>query len=208
MAIPVSELQKPNVDNIIELFQLELNTTMHGISQTYYFHNGVSDNNQTNIIFNNIEYTRMPIEASGFQFNGKQLPRPTLKISNIFGTITTILLTLPQGLEGAKVTRIRTLRRFIDDANFEGGDILLEDGSFLLQEDSSVTDLESGANPFGTADPTALFPLEVFFIDRKAAENRSVVEFELAASFDLQGVRLPKRQILPQDFPGIGSFFS
>ena len=208
MAIPVSELQKPNVDNIIELFQLELNTTMHGISQTYYFHNGVSDNNQTNIIFNNIEYTRMPIEASGFQFNGKQLPRPTLKISNIFGTITTILLTLPQGLEGAKVTRIRTLRRFIDDANFEGGDILLEDGSFLLQEDSSVTDLESGANPFGTADPTALFPLEVFFIDRKAAENRSSVEFELAASFDLQGVRLPKRQILPQDFPGIGSFFS
>ena len=208
MAIPVSELQKPNVDNIIELFQLELNTTMHGISQTYYFHNGVSDNNQTNIIFNNIEYTRMPIEASGFQFNGKQLPRPTLKISNILGTITTILLTLPQGLEGAKVTRIRTLRRFIDDANFEGGDILLEDGSFLLQEDSSVTDLESGANPFGTADPTALFPLEVFFIDRKAAENRSSVEFELAASFDLQGVRLPKRQILPQDFPGIGSFFS
>ena len=208
MAIPVSELQKPNVDNIIELFQLELNTTMHGISQTYYFHNGVSDNNQTNIIFNNIEYTRMPIEASGFQFNGKQLPRPTLKISNIFGTITTILLTLPQGLEGAKVTRIRTLRRFIDDANFEGGDILLEDGSFLLQEDSSVTDLESGANPFGTADPTALFPLEVFFIDRKVAENRSSVEFELAASFDLQGVRLPKRQILPQDFPGIGSFFS
>jgi len=208
MAIPVSELQKPNVDNIIELFQLELNTTMHGISQTYYFHNGVSDNNQTNIIFNNIEYTRMPIEASGFQFNGKQLPRPTLKISNIFGTITTILLTLPQGLEGAKVTRIRTLRRFIDDANFEGGDILLEDGSFLLQEDNSVTDLESGANPFGAADPTALFPLEVFFIDRKASENRSVVEFELAASFDLQGVRLPKRQILPQDFPGIGSFFS
>ena len=51
-------------------------------------------------------------------------------------------------------------------------------------------------------------PLEVFFIDRKAAENRSSVEFELAASFDLQGVRLPKRQILPQDFPGIGSFFS
>ena len=33
------ELQKPNPSNIVELFQLELNTTMHGISQTYYFHN-------------------------------------------------------------------------------------------------------------------------------------------------------------------------
>ena len=207
MAIPVSELQKPNVDNIIELFQLELNTKMHGISQTYYFHNGVSSNNDVNLIFNNIEYVRMPIEASGFEYNGKQLPRPTLKISNILGTITTILLTLPQGLEGAKVTRIRTLRQFIDNENFKGGEILLEDGSNILQEDGTAINLESGINPFGTPDPTATFPDEVFFIDRKAAENRAIVEFELAASFDLQGVRLPKRQILPQDFPGIGSFF-
>ena len=207
MATPVSQLQKPNVDNIIELFQLELNTKMHGISQTYYFHNGVSSNNDVNLIFNNIEYVRMPIEASGFEYNGKQLPRPTLKISNILGTITTILLTLPQGLEGAKVTRIRTLRQFIDNENFKGGQILLEDGSNILQEDGTAINLESGINPFGTPDPTATFPDEVFFIDRKAAENRAVVEFELAASFDLQGVRLPKRQILPQDFPGVGSFF-
>ena len=35
MAIPVAELQKPNPSNIVELFQLELNTTMHSISQTY-----------------------------------------------------------------------------------------------------------------------------------------------------------------------------
>jgi len=207
MATPVSQLQKPNVDNIIELFQLELNTKMHGISQTYYFHNGVSSNNDVNLIFNDIEYARLPIEASGFEYNGKQLPRPTLKISNILGTITTILLTLPQGLEGAKVTRIRTLRQFIDNTNFTGGEILLEDGSNILQEDGTAINLESGINPFGTPDPTATFPDEVFFIDRKAAENRAVVEFELAASFDLQGVRLPKRQILPQDFPGVGSFF-
>jgi len=25
---------------------------------------------------------------------------------------------------------------------------------------------------------------------------------------DLDGVRLPKRQVLPQDFPGVGSFFA
>ena len=208
MAIPITELQKPAIDNIVELFQLELTTAIHGVSQTHYFHNGVGTNNDANIIFDNNEYTRMPIEATGFEYNGKQLPRPTLKVSNILGNITTILLTLPQGLEGAKVTRIRTLRRYIDDANFEGGDILLEDGSFLLQEDDSVVDLESGQNPFGTADPTALFPLEIFFIDRKSAENRAECTFELAASFDLDGVRLPKRQVLPDDFPGIGTFYS
>jgi len=208
MAVPVSELQTPNIDNIVELFQLELNTTIHGVSQTYYFHNGVGINNDANLIFANNEYTRMPIEAEGFEFNGKQLPRPTLKISNIFGDITTILLTLPQGLEGAKVTRIRTLERYIDHINFDIGDILLETGSVLLQEDDSYIIQESGDNPHGTPDPTATFPNEVYYVDRKTMETRDIVQFELAASFDLQGVRLPKRQVLPADFPGVGSFYS
>ena len=207
MAIPVSELQKPSPSNIVELFQLELNTTMHSISQIYYFHNGTNTNNNSNIIFDNNEYTRMPIEAEGFEYNGKQTPRPTLKISNILGTITTILLTLPQGLEGAKVTRIRTLMRYIDNVNFTGGEILLENGSNLLLENGSAIDMESGINPFGTPDPTATFDEQIFLIDRKQAENRAEVVFELAASSDVHGVRIPKRQVLPDDFPGIGTFF-
>tara|TARA_B100000427_G_scaffold16370_1_gene12752 strand:- start:5336 stop:5962 length:627 start_codon:yes stop_codon:yes gene_type:complete len=208
MATPVSELQKINPSNIVELFQLQLDTTIHGANTTYYFHNGVSENNNGNLIFDSVEYTRMPIEASGFEFNGKQLPRPKLRISNILGTFTTILLTLPQGLEGAKVTRIRTLERYIDHINFDIGDILLEDDSELLQENDSLVSQESSDNPHGTPDPTATFPDEVYFIDRKSTENRDIIEFELAASFDLQGVRLPKRQVLPADFPGVGTFFS
>ena len=207
MAIPVAELQKPNPSNIVELFQLELNTTMHGISQTYYFHNGTNTNENSNLIFDNIEYTRMPIEAEGFEYNGKQTPRPTLKISNILGTITTILLTLPQGLEGAKVTRLRTLQRYIDNTNFTGGELLLENGSNLLLETGSAIDIESGITPFGTPDPTATFDQQIFLIDRKSSENRAEVVFELAASSDVHGVRLPKRQVLPDDFPGIGTFF-
>ena len=207
MATPVSELQKINPSNIVELFQLQLDTTIHGASTTYYFHNGVSENNNSNLDFNNIEYTRMPIEACGFEINGKQLPRPKLTVSNILGTFTTLLLTLPQGLEGAKVTRIRTLERYIDHENFAIGDILLETGSVLLQEDASYIIQESGDNPHGTPDPTATFPNEVYFVDRKTIETRDIVQFELAASFDLQGVRLPKRQVLPDDFPGVGSFY-
>ena len=143
MSTPVSELQKINPSSIVELFQLELNTTIHGSNTKYYFHNGTNNNENSNVIFDNIEYTKMPIEAEGFEFNGKQLPRPRLTISNILGTFTTILLTLPQGLEGAKVTRIRTLERYIDNTNFTGGEILLENGSNLLLEDGSAIDMES-----------------------------------------------------------------
>ena len=98
MTTPVSELQKINTSSIVELFQLELITAIHGSNTKYYFHNGTNTNGNSNLIFNNIEYTKMPIEADGFEFNGKQTPRPRLRISNILGTFRTILVTLPQGL--------------------------------------------------------------------------------------------------------------
>lgn len=46
------------------------------------------------------------------------------------------------------------------------------------------------------ADPTAVFEPDIFRIDRKSAQTKAYVEFELAAAFDQQGVRLPRRQVL------------
>mgnify|MGYP003140824740 FL=1 len=74
MAVPVSELQKPNPSAIIELFILELNSTIHGASTVYRFHAGASQNANGNIVFAGQSYTKMPIEADGFEYNGKQLP--------------------------------------------------------------------------------------------------------------------------------------
>ena len=103
---------------------------------------------------------------------------------------------------------MKSLINKFNDTNFTGGQILLENGSNLLLEDGNAIDMESGVNPFGTPDPTATFDEQIFIIDRKSTENRDVVEFELAATYDIDGVRLPKRQVLPADFPGIGTFFS
>ena len=44
-------------------------------------------------------------------------------------------------------------------------------------------------------------------IARKVVENQEIVQFECASMFDMAGVRGPKRQILPDEFPGIGEFF-
>jgi lambda family phage minor tail protein L len=175
MTVPVSALQEIAPGAIIEMFVLELNTAQHGVNETYRFHAGVNADDSQSIVWAGEEYIRFPIEAEGFEYNGQgQLPRPTLRISNVFGTITALLLTLPDGLEGAKVTRLRTLARYLDATNFPGD-----------------------VNPLGTPDPTAEFPREVFYVDRKAVETRDVIEFELAAVFDLAGVRAPRRQCLP-----------
>ena len=182
---------------LIELFQLELNVTQHGVAETYYFHAGTNLNSNGDLIWNAQPYMALPIEVEGFEYSGQgTLPRPKLRISNILGTITTLILTLPEGLEGAKLTRIRTLARFIDTANFASADYLLaEDGFVLLYEDDTFIYQEVD-NPFGTPDPTAEFPREIYFVDRKSAENRDVVEFELASAFDMAGIRAPKRQCI------------
>lgn len=193
MAVPFSDLQAIAPSAVIELFQLELNVAQHGINETYYFHAGVNADDNGNIVWDGQEYLRYPIEATDFEYTGTgSLPRPKLRVSNIFGTITGLILSLPNGLEGAKVTRIRTLARYLDAINFpSSGNLSLEDGSFFLYEDGIKIALEPINS---TADPTAEFPREIYYIDRKAGENRDLVEFELAAAFDLVGVRAPKRQ--------------
>jgi len=169
-----AEIQLAAPSAVIELFVLELNALQHGVGDTYRFHAGTSLNSNGEVVWAGNNYLRFPVEADGFTYEGKgTLPRPKIRCSNVMGTITALLLSLPDGLSGAKVTRIRTLARYLDAANFPGS-----------------------VNPYGTPDPTAEFPREIYYVDRKSTETRDVVEFELAASFDLAGVRAPKRQCI------------
>ena len=52
-----------------------------------------------------------------------------------------------------------------------------------------------------TADPYSALPDEVYFVTQKTFENRTIVEFELGSALDLQGVTLPRRQLLGNTCP-------
>lgn len=155
---------------IIELFQLQLVAALHGSSDTYYFHAGVNAAVTGNITWNGQTYIRLPIQAEGFEYGTTgTLPRPTLSVANLGGEISALLLlanafTPGNDLGGAIVTRIRTLKKYLDGE--------------------------------AAADPHAKFPDEIWYIDRKSAETRDVVQWELASKFDLAGMMLPKRQII------------
>ena len=145
----------------------ELDLTTRG-GGIFRFHAGTNELSQP-VVWKGQQYTPMPVEVDGFDISGRgQLPRPKLRVANIDGVVSQALLE--DDLAGVKVTRRRTFARYLDAVNFPGG------------------------NP--TADPTAEFPLDIFFIDRKSAETKAVVEFELASSFDVMGVKLPRRQIV------------
>ena len=183
----ISDLQSINPSAIIELFTLTTTAALLGSATTHRFHNGTSLKDNGEIVWAGDTYQRFPIQAEGFAFKKGQLPRPTLTVSNALGTITAILLnvnetTTGNDLTGATVTRIRTLAKFLDAVNFP-----------------------SNVNPYGTPDPNAEFPQEIYSIDRKSAENREVVTFELAAVIDLAGIRAPKRQCTRAEFPSIGT---
>src|SRR5688572_13066682 len=60
------------------------------------------------------QYQPMPIEASGFEMTGSgKLPKPTLRVSNIGGQMGALIRALNGGL-GARVTRKRTLAKYLD----------------------------------------------------------------------------------------------
>ena len=189
MAVPVSELQGINPGAIIELFTLTLDAALHGDPTVYRFHNGSNMNANGNIVWAGNSYEKFPIQCEGFQFGSTgTLPRPTITVSNIFGTLTAIMLdvnktTVGNDLNGTKLVRIRTLARFLDAVNFTGN-----------------------TNPFGTPDPTAEFPQEIYFLDRKITENREIVQWEAISALDLVNVKLPKRIATREIFPGIGTF--
>ena len=88
--------------------------------------------------------------------------------------------------------------------NGMGNTITMNNPNTIQQQTSSTSTSQS--NPYGTPDPTAEYPQQIYKIDRKSAENRAVVQFELAASFDLANIRIPLRVCTKQLFPSIGTF--
>ncbi len=157
----------------------------------YLFHSGNNMKDSFDIVWQSNTYSRMPCSADGFKYSGKgKLPRPTLTLSNLLGTITAILQLTNQttafsDLAGAKVIRRRALSQDLDEINFP-----------------------SNVNPYKnvTVDPSAELPREVYFVERKTVENFNFVQFELVSSFDLFGITAPKKLVTKKDFAGVGRF--
>jgi phage-related protein len=160
---------------------------------------------EASIHFGGKVYEPFPVQTEGFDMTSKgALPRPRLTISNLSpslsntftvanggsalpaGTISAMMLevnkiTVGNDLIGSTLVRIRTLRKFLDSDNFNSTN--------------------------ATADSTQKFPDEIYMIARKTLENQEIVQFECASMFDMAGIKAPKRQILPSEFPAIGEFF-
>lgn len=192
---PVYEqLYKLEPEAIIELFHLEFTSAINGVNDNLYFHAG-TNGIPVSLVFNGVTYTAAPVEADGFEkkVNGA-LPRPTLRVANVNNAITSLMhrLTNPINPLMAKVTRIRTCKKFIDAVNFFDQVYTFQDGSTAITQGGDT--LVFAAH--GTGDGTARFPDETWYIDRVSSENQQLVEFELASKLELTNVLLPRRTVV------------
>jgi len=202
MAIPFAELNKINPSSVIELFELELTVGLHiptgnpnNLDTVFRFHGGANLNNFGQIIFNSNSYQRVPVKIEGFEDTSTgTIPRPTLTFSNLGGitkdaTVMTMsdflnvvnTVTPNNDLLNAKVTRLLPLASSLDNANFVGD------------------------NPFGTPSTDRLQD-RIYYIDRKAIENRQIVQFELVSVLDMQNKKIPARIVTRDLFPAAGTF--
>lgn len=113
----LQEAQSLSPDALVELFTLDTSMLSNiygtpGTGSVYHWCPGSMSN--APISFAGITYTPMPIEGTGWEWNGQgKLPQPKLKITNTNGLATGLIVQYGDML-GATVTRLRTFAKFLD----------------------------------------------------------------------------------------------
>ena len=160
----------------------------------FRFHNSIKLIN-TSIYWRNKEYYPLPIKAEGFEYTSKgspQTPKLTLAINEdiplddsrrVAVSLLKSRLKQLNDLAGVKVTRRRVFAKYIDGFNFEN----------ISKEDLAG----KGFAP----DPNMQFDPDIYYVDRKSLENKSVIQFELGSIIDVEGIKLPGRAIYAKRCP-------
>lgn len=124
------------------------------------------------VVWQGLTYIPVSMEIEGFEINADgRINRPKIKISNKDYFVTTMLKKY-NDFKNARISRKRTLVKFLDDVNFEGG------------------------NPFGGADSSAEISEQQYIVSQKTIENKVFVEFELTSPLDLDTFEVNNRRIL------------
>jgi len=125
------------------------------------------------IVLDNIPYLPIAVEVEDFESNiFNRINRPKIRIAND-GFVISQVLRRKNDFKHARIERIKIFVKYIDDVNFEGG-----------------------INPYGVADPASEISKDSYIISQKTQENKSLVEFELTAPYDLENFTVPGRLVL------------
>ena len=171
MTVPRSEIQTLTPGALWTGWKID----MAGIGgSAIYLSPGVNDKG-SGVVWQGQTYDPFPIAGSGFEVTTQgQLPRPTVSVAALDGRVGALIASLDD-LVGAIVTRKRALVKYLDAANWNGG------------------------NP--SADPSAGFEDDIWILEQKTSESFDVITFSLSALTDFQGLKIPSRLIQTSTCP-------
>ena len=158
---------------LISLFELTFNST------TLYFHPGL-DESLGKVYFEDMtspykirEYEPFPLEMSGVEYNADGATnRPSLTIANVTDVFSDALGGLSnQDLLGSTIVVRQTLAKYLETSS------------------TYASNTGNGALPIE-------FPKKKFILDRVSGESPVAVTFEVSSPYDLQGIKVPNRQII------------
>ena len=181
-----TEAASLNPSVLIDLFEIDISIPAQEIGLNlsdedaiFRFHNQIKLLN-TSITWNQKEYIAAPIFTEGFEKSSDgALPTPRISITVSEAGIPLLALLKDKvkvigDLVGCKLTRYRTFAAFLSNINFN-----VENKPFLLN-----------------TDEYAEFPPEIWFFNRKTRENKLILEYELRSVLDVEGIKLPRRQMI------------
>jgi lambda family phage minor tail protein L len=108
-----ADVQQGWHDAIVEMFDVDLSPITSDPGDIFYFTNQLKEDG-TKIQWKGNIYEPLPILAAGYDKNTNgQIAQPTLTVANVLGTFTQVVASFDD-LVGAKVTRRRTLQKYLD----------------------------------------------------------------------------------------------
>ena len=142
---------------------------------TLYFHSGVEEDLSTVQFRDDAgtvrSYVALPMQAKGF----KSDPKGTSARPTIsFANISNILKNSTGDFDailGSTIIRRTTLKKYLDDGTGN------------------------------SSNPAIQFPKQIFLLDRIASNSKTAITFECATPYDLQGIKIPKRQVIANACP-------
>lgn len=195
--IDTVQLQE-TADALVTLFEITLPS-----GTIVYFFDGLDDGTNniyfpektiTNSAYNLKEYIAIPIEVEGIAVASSGASnRPTLSVANI-PILSRSIANNSDGVDDEKdILDILISEGVSTNEDLLNSKVVIR--KTLLGKTYSYSDLPSVSNP------PMEFPSQTYVIDRVAAENNMMVQFELASPMDIEGVMLPNRVVIGKYCP-------
>lgn len=129
------EAQSLNPSAIISLYTLDCRS----IGGSVYRFTADKEPDGTNFAFGGEVYQQISLKAEGFEWNGDgSYPRPKISVSVLNETFYS-LIVFSSGAQGALLTRVRTLAKFLDGHEYGGQSIHFPADIYFIDRVTALT---------------------------------------------------------------------